>query len=252
MDLENFGEALSFEIAFFMQGLDNPDTPLHEKGDNTNKLIHQIQALAIIVLLVRGQSDNFYHNLIRAALLRKKFLEAVKDQKDVYHQCSGRIQGFLSAVAAQDFDLAREIVNLTPPQFQKQMEYEDDYCYGQLLYHLAAKHLNSNQIKRLKERYEELCGETPRLAIINAILNKDLDAFNEAFEELILEHEELIEADKKRGQLEEPEVMAHRSVYLEGIALINLASGHSIHPQNHFRYCPPNALVAMSAPFPGE
>lgn len=254
MDFEQVGEALSYEIAFFTQGLDNPEMPQHEKGDLINKLVEQTQALAIMVLLVRGNSDSFYHNLIRAALIRKRFLsellEAGKTQ--VYHQCSGRIQGFLSAAAAQDFDLAREIVQLSPGRFQNEMEYEEDYCYAQLLYHLAAQHLNDQQIQTLIARYEELANETVRTDVIRAIILKNSKDFEEAFEELIVEQEELLEKNQKRGQLDTPEVLAQRKVYIEGIALINLAKIHGINITTHYQYCPANSLVAMTAPFPGE
>tara|TARA_R110002167_G_scaffold55802_10_gene158464 strand:+ start:6308 stop:7072 length:765 start_codon:yes stop_codon:yes gene_type:complete len=254
MDFEQIGEALSYEIAFFMQGLDNPDMPQHEKGDLINKLIDQTQSLAIIVLLVQGNSNGFYHNLIRAALLRKRFLTELKEagKTQVYHQCSGRIQGFLCAAAAQDLNLAKEIAQLSPPQFEKQMEYEEDYCYAQLLYHLVAQHLNDTQIQTLITRYEDLSGESIRVNVINAIMKKNLNDFEDAFEELIVEQEELIEKNEKRGQLDTPEVLAQRKIYIEGVALINLAKIHGINITTHYQYCPANSLVAMTAPFPGE
>lgn len=254
MDFEQVGEALSYEIAFFSQGLDNPDMPEHEKGNLIIKLIEQTQALAIMVLLVRGNSDAFYHNLIRAALTRKRFLaELIEAGKtEVYHQCSGRTQGFLCAAAAQDLALAKEIVQLTPTQFQKQMEYEDDYCYAQLLYHLAAQHLNENQIQALISKYEKLNGENVRMNVINAIMHKNTIDFEDAFEELIIEQEALIEKNEKRGELDTPEVLAQRKVFIEGLALINLAKAHGITITTHYQFCPANSLVAMVAPFPGE
>ncbi|WP_339720037.1 Imm49 family immunity protein [uncultured Paraglaciecola sp.] len=254
MDFEQVGEALSYEIAFFKQGLDNPEMPQHEKGDLVNKLIDQTQALAIMVLLVRGNSDIFIHNLIRAALIRKRFLSELlaADKTQVYHQCSGRIHGFISAVAAQDFHLARDLVQLTPTDFQNTMEYEEDYCYAQLLYHLVAQHLNAIQIESLIARHDELTGESVRTDVIRGILQKDANNFEDAFEALIVEQEELIEKNIKRGQLDTPEVLAHRKVFIEGIALINLAKIHGIKITTHYQFCPANSLVAMTAPFPGE
>lgn len=254
MDFEQAGEALSYEIAFFQQGLDNPNMPQHEKGDLVNQLIQQTQALAIMVLLVRGDSNGFYHNLIRAALIRKRFLSELLDAQktQVYHQCSGRIQGFLSAVAAQDFNLAKEIAQLSPDEFQKTMEYQEDFCYSQLLHHLVLQHLSVPQIETLCDQYQELTGESTRTDLIRAIIQKSQSDFEEAFEELIVEQEELILKNEKRGQLDTPEVLAHRKVFIEGLALINLAKIHEIDITTHYQFCPANSLVAMTIPFSGE
>lgn len=254
MELEQVAQPLSYEIAFFIQGLDNPDMPLHEKGDLTQSLIYKNQALAIIVLLVQGYSDGFYHNLIRSANLRKKFLSELDQDNisDAYHQCSGRIQGLIGAIVAKDFDLARKIIRLTPQEFKKTMEYEDDYCYAQLLHHLISPSLEQQSIDSLVDRNEVFSGEEqPRVLVVKAILARDDVKFNEEFTTLLAAHEEIIEEEKKRGKMEEADVRTHWEVYLEGLALLNLAEKNGINVNTEYLYCPSAARVAMRKPFPG-
>ena len=254
MDLSHAGKPLSYEIAFLHAAFTAGDSPVASKGDACTELVLKTQALAIIVLLARGDSDGFHHNLIRSALWRRSFLEMLRDAavNDAYHQCASRIQGIHGALAARDFDTALNIVRLTPTDFRKQMEYEDDYCIARLTHHLLVNDLAEDEVANLIARYAELDDEeAPRLRVLRAILDADSVAFGAAFADLIDARAMAIEADRERGQLEDAEVLAHRYVYIEGLALLNLAERHGIMIDDEYRFCPPAARAPMQRPFPG-
>ena len=65
MRLEDYGESLAYEVAFWLQGVANPQFPLEQLGKLTLEISAKLRALAIITLLTQAESDFFYHNLIR-------------------------------------------------------------------------------------------------------------------------------------------------------------------------------------------
>jgi hypothetical protein len=47
-------------------------------------------------------------------------------------------------------------------------------------------------------------------------------------------------------------MMAERQVYVEGLALLQIATRLKFATQNEYQYCPSLARVPMQKPFPGE
>src|SRR5262245_43484335 len=115
MQLEEYGEVLAYDIAFWMQGLTEPTYPVEQLGKLSLELSDKLRGLAILTLLVKGNSDFFYHNLIRSGIARETYLQRLKDAgiDDDYHQASGRYEPLLDAIASHDLALARRIVVLS-------------------------------------------------------------------------------------------------------------------------------------------
>src|SRR5687768_160545 len=105
MKLEECREPLAYEIAFWMQGLLSPIYPLAELGKLSLEISDKLRALAIINLVSQGNSDFFYHNLIRSGIARETYLSRVKTmlQPDDHHFCSGRYQPLMDVIAAAEF-----------------------------------------------------------------------------------------------------------------------------------------------------
>ncbi|MEW6381915.1 MAG: Imm49 family immunity protein [bacterium] len=256
MKLEEYGEPLAYEIAFWMQGLTNPEYPVEELGRLSLELSDKFRALAIIVLLVKGDSDLFYHNLIRSGRARLIYLQRLKSEGigQDHHQASGRYEPLLDAIAAGDFELAHRIIELSPAEWQKGHEYEDDYCYAQVLHRLVQEPVPEQEIPPLFKQFEAYLEGQPsaRLDVCRAIVEQDQPAFDEAFADLLDDREAQIAANKARGQLEEPSVVAQRQVFIEGLALLRLAGRRGLATQPDYRYCPSLARIPMKTPFPGE
>jgi hypothetical protein len=239
-----------------MQGLVNPDYPIGELGNLSLEVSGRLRALAVMNLIVNADSDSFYHNLIRSGMAREKYLRRLTEAGafDDHHRCSGRYEAFLDAVAAKDFSLARRIMDLSPREWRKGHEYEDDYCYAQILGRLVQGNPPLDEIFPFLQQFEVYReGQSnARFDVSTALATRGQESFDEAFEKLLEEREAQIEADKKRGQLEEPEIVAQRQVFVEGLAILRLAEKLGLTTQGEYKYCPSLARVPMQEPFPGE
>lgn len=256
MQLSDYIDLLSYDAAFWMAGLNNPDYPVAQLGGLSLEVSGKLRAMAILTILVRNDCTLFYHNLIRSAGVRVTYLERLKREgvNDDHHQASGRYEALLDAIAANDFDLARKIVELSPKEWRTGHEYEDDYCYAQIFHRFAQETPPEQEIAPLLAQFETYMDGQPgaRLDICKALLKKNQSDFDEAFDALLNEREAKIIADKERGQLEEPIVIANRLVFVEGLAILRLAEIRGLTTQQEYKYCPSLARVPMQTPFLGE
>jgi len=255
MKLEDYGELFAYELAFWSQGLTNPAYGISELGDLSLDLSTKFRALAIMALLVKGDHTLFCHNLIRSAMSRRTYLLRVRADGALqdHHFASGRYGPMLDAISAGDLGLAREIGNLAPTSWRKEAEYQEDYCYAQILRMLvdAAQRPELEPLLAQFEAYTEGAANS-RLDVCRALVVRDKDLFEEAFGGLLRERELQIAADEERGQLEVPEVVAERQVFVEGLAVLRLADTLGMPTQREYRYCPSLARLPMDEPFPGE
>lgn len=252
---EHGPQALILDLAFWSQGLTNPSYPLDQLGRLANEVSDKFRALAIMQLLTEGNTDLFLHNLMRSGRSRETYLQRVKDAglDSDYDQVSGRFRPLLDAVAANDLERAQRITALCPNDFRSGYEYEDDYCYGQLLKLLLSDpEPSKSQYITLFERYERwLDGEaSPRLAACMALQQRNQRDFDTALEDLLLFFELSIQADKERGRHEDDCVIAERQVCVEALAILRLAGLRGLHTADEYRYCPSLARLPMRRPFP--
>jgi hypothetical protein len=256
MNLGEYTEALAYETAFWMQALENRDYPVDQLGDVSLDISNKFRALAVVALTAGGDPDLFYHNLIRSARSRLCYLERVTSAREFsdYHYCSGRHETLTDSIAADEWTLAKRLVELSPSEFREGFEYEDDYCYAQILSRWIAEPSRDQEVPPLLERFADYVEpeSNARLAVCQALAVREQDAFDEAFADLLDARDQEIEAAKARGQLEEPQVVAERRVFVEGLALLRLAEHRGLRTEQEYRYCPSLARVPMQTPFPGE
>jgi len=254
--LTEYLEVLAYDIAFWMSAYLNPSYSLDDLGDVTANVTGKLRAAAIIALLAKGNSDSYFHNLIRSGRCRLQYLQRLQaaGRAADHHQASARCGPFLDAVAAADFGLARQIAALSPTAWLQGHEYEDDYCYAQLLHAVIAAQRDQGAVEKMVQRFETaLAGrQDARLPCVQALLQRDQAAFDSAFEALLGQRTKEIEAEKARHKIEEPPLIAQRQVYVEGLALLRIADRLGIVTQSEYLYCPSLARVPMQAPFPGE
>jgi hypothetical protein len=254
--LTEYQEILAYDIAFWLAAFQNPEYPPKQLGEVSVQVTAKLRAAAIIALLTKGDSDTFFHNLIRSARSRIAYLQRLTDDGITtdHHLASGRVDAFLNAVAAADFGSARHIVALSPGGWMQGHEYEDDFCYAQIVHGLITVPTDMARLESLFERFERvLDGQTDvRLDVTRAIAHRDQTAFDETFEALLALRTRHIEAEKARNRIEEPTMIAERQVYIEGLALLQIATRLKFATQAEYIYCPSAARVPMLRAFPGE
>jgi Immunity protein 49 len=252
-----FGEAcesLAYEIGFWMQGLEDPSYPLDETASLTREICSHLRSLAIMVLLSKGNSDRFHHNLIRSGRLRLAYLqrvvrEAAVDQHDFV---SGVFDPLVDAIAAGEIRLAQQLAWIVPLDHRPGHEYEDDHCYGQILGLLLQGRQADAEVSALLARMEAYLGrpDDPRVGVCRALLGSDQAAFDAAFNAFLDARTRVIEADEARGELAEPPVLAQRTVYVDGLAMLRLAEMRGFGTSPDHLYCPSMARQPMVDPCP--
>ncbi len=241
------------DAAFWWIAVEDSATPVEKVGDLSLEVSCKLRTLAILALLGKASTDGFVHSCIRAARARRLYLRrlAVAGIDRAHHRVSGCYEPLLDAIAAGDMQLVSDLALLTPADFRPPDEYEDDYCYAQLLFRLC-RESDVEELPYFLDRFERyLDGDAnPRLPVCRALVARDEGAFAEAFEAFLDAFEERIRRNIARGQLEDVHVLAQRHVSIEGLALLRLADRRGIPTSQDYMYCPSLARRPASQPCP--
>lgn len=240
------------DAAFWWIGVEQ--SPVEKVGDLSLEVSYKLRTLAILALLSNASTDGFVHSCTRAARTRRLYLRRLADAgiERAHHRVSGCYEPLLDAIAAGDMRLAGEIEELSPPDFRPPDEYEDDYCYAQILQRLCREPVPEADLQPLIDRLDRyLDGDNnPRLPICRALAERDAEAFASAFADFLSAVEEKIQRNIARGQLEDVHVLAHRSVSVEGLAILRLADRRGITTEEEYLFCPSLARRLASYPCP--
>ncbi len=243
---------LSMDVSFWYQGLHKPSYPQHQLGDLANELSGKFRAFGIMLLLGEAKSDLFLHNLMRSARMRLTYLERMQQAgiSNDFFQASGHYQPVLAGIAAEDYVTVAALYSLSANDLQLG-EYEDDRCYAQILFRLAALApcpVADYQVF-VDEYLDVIDGmECPRLDVVRSIIAGDQDEFDTAFSDFLDEFEDNVDKAVERAQHETPLVLAERAVCIEGLAMLRLADKHGLATEREYPYCPSLARLPMVTP----
>lgn len=245
----------AYDTAYWLTAIYEDECTIEELSDLSLEVSGKLRALAIMMLLVEGDVDRFHHNLTRSGLVRARFLEhCTRDGALVYHQASGRFDGIVDSIASGHFEMARRIAAASPTTWLPDQEYEEDYCYAQLLHLLVQPNLVLGEADQLLARFAEATEDVmePRLELCEALIRGAQAQFDQAFTLLLDARETQIEKNKARGQLVEPAIAAERSVFIEGLAILQLATARGMVTRSEYPFCPSMARQNASTDFPGD
>ena len=93
-----------------------------------------------MALVTKGDPSLFGQNLTRSGRVRLTYLEGLRREgvEHDHHSVSARIDGLLDALAASDLKTAGQIVAASRSTWLESAEYEDDFCYAQLIHRLVS------------------------------------------------------------------------------------------------------------------
>jgi hypothetical protein len=256
MTFEDFGLPLAYEAAFFIQSLEDPTVTVDEIGELALTAGYKLRSLAIMALVSKGDRLLFGQNLTRSGRVRLAYLQRLRREgaEDDHHSASARIDGLVDALAASDLLLGREIVGVSRRSWLPGAEYEEDFCYAQLIHRLVSQEGDEPAATALIEQYEKVLDGQPsaRLAVCRSLMNRNQSDFDESFDSLIHEQEDKIAADKARFQLEEPEMMSQRQIFVEGLAVLRLATLYGLKTEPDYLFCPSIARLNEAFDVPEE
>jgi len=206
------------------------------------------QTLASCNLLLSMDNEAFGRNLVFSGCTRRYYLDRSRiegNQESIYLAIS-RTEGFLDALVARDNALAFDIVRLSPDDWFRDGEYEDDYCYVAFLHHYAVHSAGADRIElqRLLDRFEDaLEGVTsPRIDVCRALFDNDSKGFAENFELLLQAHETWGQENENILGYD-PVFQLRRRIFIEGLAVLVLADRNGLPTEDEYQFCPSIARV---------
>jgi hypothetical protein len=243
------------EVAFWWMGVENSETSIEGLGDLSLEVSNKLRTLAILAILAEASTDGFVHSCTRAGRARKLYLERLKNDgidRD-HHLVSGCYEPLLDAIAAGDMALVHEIDELSPTDFRSPDEYEDDYCYAQILYRLCRDPAPEAEFEPLLKQFEAYLDgdDNPRLLVCRALVERDEASFAQAFEDFLMNLSQVIKEKIDGGtQVEDVHTIAQRHISIEGLALLRIANQRGIRTESDYLYCPSLARLPASRPCP--
>jgi len=254
VDQDALAEPLAWDIAFWAMAFDEPDYDLHALGDLALELGRKLRAIGTYGLLATGDPTHLFDNLVRSGEYRVRYLERAGSAVgvDLHHAVLGRLDPILDLVAADRDDLVRRLVALSPPDHDPQREYLDDFCYARALASLfldrespnsQSASTNSAHDEAL-DRYDSWLDGDPdvRLDVCRALASADVQSFVDAFETLLGQHVDVMEM-RRETELVDALIPAGRSLFVEGLALLNIARHRGLVVRDTFALCPDIARI---------
>ena len=231
--------------------------PIRRIGQELEALSEYFQALGICHILETVDLDQFRENLVRSAYARRYFLRKSREERNDadLRLALGRTEAFLDAVAAHHLSLAREIATLSIDTWRPSWEYEDDFCYYFFLQHLILRDpAVESELRDILIRFDKVVGkgDSPRLDICRALLNRNGDAFHASLVALMEQRREELQNLLERMLEPDPKTCvcwARSFVSIEGLALLRIAELQGItpvEPGEELPLCPSLALLPVS------
>jgi hypothetical protein len=253
MALKEIAEELEVGINFMVDGIQSAAST-EALGRTCNSISAYYRALGICELLIDADVDGFQHQLVRSGQVRKHLLATRQTEKNTVDPAirSSVVGPFLAALAAHHLDLAREIGILSPKTWFQKDEYEDDFIYARFLYDLAVGRSAPGDLAVQLDRFEEVLegGPSQRLPICRALLARDQAAFDEAFAALLVARRAEVKKEAKTFQAEELTFHPESRVFVEGLALLELATRQGLTTLPEYPpLCPSLARRQATKPF---
>jgi len=231
--------------------------PMLELGEIFEELASCFQALGSCNLLLYMDQDRFYGNLIYSGFTRRYFIKRsqIEENRSDEHLAISRNESFFDVIAAGSFGLAREIVELSPKHWISDGEYEDDFAYYYFFHNYIQEFENSDKAKLndILSQFEKSLEDdsSRRFNICKAFFNLEQECFQEEFNELITEREAAKEREKPLLEYDitfEP----RKNIFVEGLALLNIANKVGFETQKEYQYCPSIARILAKKPLPED
>lgn len=229
--------------------------PIEKLGGVLNNLTSYFQALSICHLLESTDTNQFRENLTRSGYARRYFLRKSFEENNYKdrHLALSSNESLLDCLAAGQIRLACDIADLSLEKWNCNWEYEDDFCFYLYLHKVVKQsdNLPFSILEKIIERFENALegGNSSRLEVCKSILMKDKDLFCNSLDALIEEKQESIEVEKERMLEPDPSVAVFwpRSyVFIEGLALLQLAHITGLRIKEEFPLCPTLGRVTIS------
>jgi hypothetical protein len=243
MDLANVHglciDEIRSNLAFLSGGY-----PMRDAGGHVEELSRLFQALGICHLLESLDVREFQQNLVRSGHARRYCLRTSDREHDTTtkYLALSRTEAFLDVLAAGDMALARSIAELSTQTWDRNREYEDDFCFYFFLQQLTLQSAPDDGEHILRRFESALKGSSsPRLDVLQALHGKDSDKFESSLSKLL--EEEQTRIDNQRAKVVDSKFLfwPRSFISIEGLALLQMAGLVGLSIEGEFPRCPQEA-----------
>ena len=208
------------------------------------------QGLGICELLLDAEVTAFFHHMIRSGRMRRWVLRKAQQLKDLPPNVlrASNTRGLFAALLADDRALAADIARLSPMTWNDRVEYEDDFLYAHFLHRLISGD-DSAALRGILDKFKRALDdeETVRFRLCASLLAPSQERAGlalPAFEDLMQSRrQELKEMREKSILATDDMFVPFSSVYVEGLAWLNLLEGAGITVDSEYAFCPSLARV---------
>ena len=250
-DREELRVAIEFELDRLSER-----PPLEIAAEVCDHLCLLLRTEACCYVLVDGDQDGFFHTLRKSADVRRYYLHRVAATGSTGDPLFALSNGpaFFDALAARDFEIADEIAGASSQNWQPDSEYEDDYCFYKFFHLLVADGNHEPTLKQILSRFEAVVeGESSaKLHVCGALLSRDQQGFDSSINALLEERSAELESDEERFFTDRIVFDVKRHIYIEGLAILNVADRLGLETREEYQYCPQLCRLQMQAPFPSS
>ena len=225
---------------------------LQRVGNVYDELSKHCRVLAGCALLLDADIDGFVDLLARSGHARVHLLRRRAEQPALRnpHLAASNADALFDVLAARQLPIALQLATLSPDTWWKGEEYEEDFLYA----HFLLRHLRDPKAADLAAMVTELeratgNHEAARPRLCRALLELKQGDFDEAFESLLDEHDEVLKEDRTHvwpdGKIE---LRIKEQLHIEALAWLNLADAAGLSTQPEYRYCPASSRLPASRP----
>lgn len=220
----------------------------------TRALCRDFHMIGVATLLLDGEPQFFFLNLCRAAENWRQLLEHHASRGWGLPPASENVH-LLGAMAAGQWNLARQVAERSSTVWQPSEEYEEDFAWACFMHHLAGGEVvRTPRLEEALARLEAVAGEAyeSRHALGRSLLSSDEHGFLEGFAAMVEAHEEQVELRASAFGTPVESFAPYRYIWFEGLALLRLAERVGFSVGDYYTYCPPIARVPMTEVYAGD
>ncbi|HYO53976.1 Imm49 family immunity protein [Archangium sp.] len=211
------------------------------------RLASDYRRLGCGLLLSTYDAEGFCEHLFLAADAYLQLLERkeMSPGLDPYYLARSRAQPLLDALAIGDMALAGRIGERMEPRWMEGMEYEEDFCFFELLPLLASSMGSQELALKCLERMEQALegAAYPRYEAVAALVRGAPERFEAALLALGEEWQSQVRRQRQSGLGDHVFLLTEANVFIEGLALVRLASARGIPTRSQYPLIPPVVLT---------
>jgi hypothetical protein len=250
-DLRDLRAAAAYELGELMDGFRRGADAATLRAQYRDVARH-LHTVAVACLLVDGDPQKLFLNLVRCAENGRRFLALLRERALELPPASWDLP-LQAALAAGDLERAGAVARLSrDTRDAAASEYEDEFLWAAVLQGLA-RGAPAAEVRPTLARLLEVAPDrrAARAAVVDALLERDATRFAEAFTAAHAEHS--AEVEERARSLTTPSWFTpHRFLWLEGLALLRLAERAGVGLDAELPHCPRLARVKMTAGYDGD